>query len=142
MNVNYTQRLKETGKWQQRSRMRIDLCLIVGCGLSMVGGASRVRVVPGRSPGCGLTCCLGFVRLTLPNYRSPLTLPSRVWRATKSPTTTIMATDGHQFNGRFPLADIFPDLISWQKLGKLSVGGLTKRLHYRTLFQSENLFFQ
>ena len=55
MNVN-TQGLKETGKWQQRSRMRIDLCLIVGCGLSRVGGASRVRVGQGGSPGCGLTC--------------------------------------------------------------------------------------
>ena len=55
MNVN-TQGLKDTGKWQQRSRMRIDLCLIVGCGLSRVGGASRVRVDQGGSPGCGLTC--------------------------------------------------------------------------------------
>ena len=58
MNVN-TQGLKETGKWQQRSRIRIDLllCLIVvGCGLSRVGGASRVRVVQGGSPGCRLTC--------------------------------------------------------------------------------------
>ena len=43
MNVN-TQGLNETGKWQQRSRMRIYLYLIVGCGLSRVGGASRVRV--------------------------------------------------------------------------------------------------
>ena len=57
MNVN-TQGLKETGKWQQRSRMRIDLCLIVGCGLSRVGGVSRVWVVQGGSPGCGLTCYL------------------------------------------------------------------------------------
>ena len=28
----------------------------VGCGLSRVGGASRVRVDQGGSPGCGLTC--------------------------------------------------------------------------------------
>ena len=62
MTVN-TQGLKETGKWQQRSRMRIDLCLIVGCGLSRVGGASRVRVDQGWSPGCGCPFAAGGITI-------------------------------------------------------------------------------